>query len=97
MTRFLTATASIVLIAAFSSANAHDHNERELDVEEVEDRFSEFDQTNEGYISEEEAQRAGISDEKFEQMDKDGDGRISEEEFHRFHDTYGEYSEDVLE
>ncbi|MDQ2075941.1 hypothetical protein [Marinimicrobium sp. ABcell2] len=43
--------------------------------------FTELDRDGEGFIDEDAAQEAGISEEEFQEMDRDGDGRVTEEEF----------------
>jgi Ca2+-binding EF-hand superfamily protein len=92
MKRSFVTIMTFLLLTGYSLIYAH-----EIDAEAVEQHFSEIDQTNDGYISEEEARRAGITDEDFNEMDLDGDRRISEQEFHQFHGTYGEYDEDMMD
>jgi hypothetical protein len=48
--------------------------------------FSELDREGEGFIDQQGAEDAGITQEEFEQMDRDGDGRVTEEEFRDYFD-----------
>src|SRR5690625_5458300 len=52
--------------------------------------FSTIDTDGDGYISQQDAVDAGISQREFEEMNESGDGRVSEEEFRSFQDSQSE-------
>lgn len=49
--------------------------------------FSTIDTDGDGYIDQQDAADAGISQREFEEMNESGDGRVSEEEFRNYQDT----------
>ena len=49
--------------------------------------FSTIDRDGDGYIDQQDAEDAGISQREFEGMNESGDGRVSEEEYRDFQDS----------
>lgn len=49
--------------------------------------FSTIDTDGDGYINQQDAADAGISQRQFEQMNESGDGRVSQEEYRKFQDS----------
>jgi hypothetical protein len=79
----LSLTALILTLFALGSTGvfAQGQQQQQPGMEMQGKEFSELDQNQDGNLTQDEAQQAGIETVTFEAMDQDGDQQVSEEEF----------------